>query len=143
MVWEAIAAAAVGLAALAMVVEPLLRLREPSPALFDPVQPEVTQTGAALAALKEIEFDRATGKLSEADYQSLIAAYTSRALEALRGETDRQPAPDNIDALVALDAVFCSTCAAALGGGTPCDRCGAAIPPGGRFCKHCGSRVAA
>jgi len=38
----------------------------------------------ALRALKEIEFDRATGKLSDSDYEQLKAKYTEQALIALR-----------------------------------------------------------
>src|SRR5712691_10663533 len=40
----------------------------------------------ALRALKEIEFDRATGKLSDSDYEQLKAKYTAEALVAMRGE---------------------------------------------------------
>src|SRR5256885_10030901 len=40
----------------------------------------------ALRALKEIEFDRATGKLSDADYDTLKTKYTTEALVALRAE---------------------------------------------------------
>src|SRR5207247_9446047 len=38
----------------------------------------------ALRALKEIEFDRATGKLSDSDYEQLKAKYTHDALAAMR-----------------------------------------------------------
>src|SRR5882762_7802692 len=41
----------------------------------------------ALRALKEIEFDRATGKLSDADYDNLKTKYTTEALAALRAES--------------------------------------------------------
>src|SRR2546426_9361780 len=40
----------------------------------------------ALRALKEIEFDRATGKLSDTDYDQLKAKYTQEALAAMREE---------------------------------------------------------
>src|SRR6266566_1222496 len=40
----------------------------------------------ALRALKEIEFDRATGKLSDSDYEQLKGKYTQEALVAMRGE---------------------------------------------------------
>ena len=40
----------------------------------------------ALRALKEIEFDRATGKLSDSDYEQLKAKYTAEAVAAMRGE---------------------------------------------------------
>src|SRR6185503_15284813 len=39
----------------------------------------------ALRALKEIEFDKATGKLADADYEALKAKYTGEALAAMRG----------------------------------------------------------
>ena len=37
----------------------------------------------ALAALKELEFDHRTGKLSDADYRELVGAYRRRAAAAL------------------------------------------------------------
>src|SRR5213082_469060 len=38
----------------------------------------------AVAALREIEFDRATGKLSDADYAQLKEQYTREALASMR-----------------------------------------------------------
>ena len=38
----------------------------------------------ALAALKELEFDHRTGKLSDDDYRELVGAYRRRAAAALR-----------------------------------------------------------
>jgi hypothetical protein len=38
----------------------------------------------ALAALKELEFDHRTGKLSDDDYQELVSGYRRRAAAALR-----------------------------------------------------------
>ena len=54
--------------------------------MYEPVDPEETPKGVALPALKEIEFDRETGKLSDADYELLKGKYTAAALEALRAE---------------------------------------------------------
>src|SRR6266436_5891468 len=51
----------------------------------DPADDMSPQT-VALRALKEIEFDRATGKLSDSDYEQLKAKYTGEALAAMRGE---------------------------------------------------------
>lgn len=42
------------------------------------------EQGSAVAALREIEFDKATGKLSDADYADLRQRYTRAALEELR-----------------------------------------------------------
>src|SRR5512143_2340256 len=38
----------------------------------------------AVVALREIEFDRETGKLSDSDYAELKTRYTARALSAMR-----------------------------------------------------------
>src|SRR5215831_6507240 len=49
---------------------------------------------SAIDALREIEFDRATGKLSDDDYASLKASYTRSALVELRskrGEPAAEP----------------------------------------------------
>ena len=48
----------------------------------------------AVDALREIEFDRATGKLSDADYVALKSRYTEQALSAMRAQA-RQDAPLN------------------------------------------------
>src|SRR5207244_13657233 len=47
---------------------------------------DLSPRAVALRALKEIEFDRATGKLSDADYDALKAKYAAEALAALRAE---------------------------------------------------------
>lgn len=43
---------------------------------------------SAVVALREIEFDRATGKLSDSDYADLKERYTSLALDELRQRTE-------------------------------------------------------
>jgi len=45
---------------------------------------EPSAESSAIEALREIEFDRATGKLSDDDYSALKAQYTPRALIELR-----------------------------------------------------------
>src|SRR5947208_9074057 len=89
---------------------------------------DMSPRAVALRALKEIEFDRATGKLSDSDYEQLKAKYTQEALVAMRGETRLTPgaSPGITKAsLVAScpehgprpekDAVFCSECGKRLG----------------------------
>lgn len=70
------------------VVFPILRPpKEAGPSiLFDEPEddPLEHRKALALAALKEIEFDRETGKLSDADYQAMLARYTREAVEALK-----------------------------------------------------------
>lgn len=169
MAGEVLAAVLVGVAALWLVLEPLVRPRSARPVTYEPLDLEETPKGVALAALKEIEFDRETGKLSDADYALLKAKYTAEALEALRGEEGA--GANDIEALIAAkvrslrsaspttslgspscaecgprpepDALFCSSCGRRLATSTPCGGCGAAIVPGSRFCEGCGRPVAA
>ena len=85
MLYEAIAAALVALAVLAVLVGPLTGPGGAAQLGTDePEDPEDTPKGIALAALREIEFDRATGKLSDEDYEELKAKYTVEALAVLR-----------------------------------------------------------
>jgi hypothetical protein len=44
----------------------------------------------ALAALKELEFDHRTGKLTDADYRELVGTYRRRAAAALQA-LDAEP----------------------------------------------------
>ena len=69
---------------------------------------------SAVEALRELEFDRQTGKISDADYEPLKARYTRQAVASMRaGEAavcevhGRRPEPD---------AEYCSICGAALVG---------------------------
>lgn len=117
----------------------------------------------ALRALKEIEFDRATGKLSDSDYEQLKAKYTQEAVAAMRGEDRalsavRRPPEQPPGAQrtahgarcpehgprPAPGAVFCSDCGRRLGTAPGyCARCGSALETDARYCNGCGARVAA
>ena len=110
---ELIAAGVIGAALLWLVLQPIV-----APSLaplldIDPPDPEETPRGQALIALKEIEFDRATGKLSDDDYAGLKAKYSAVAIAAL--EMPRAAATRN----------FCSNC-------------GVPLPVGAQFCTQCG-----
>ena len=113
---------------------------------------------SAIAALREIEFDRATGKLSDADYAELRKAYGDRALKELRAADSAAALPaDPIEARVReyrlthrecptcgvrpeADAIYCSTCGSFLDG--RCPRCGGDITePGATFCSSCGEML--
>jgi len=117
----------------------------------------------ALRALKEIEFDRATGKLSDTDYEQLKAKYTAEALAAMRGGAGREtrdgatgrgptrppspvsrPSCPEHGARPEVGAIFCSECGRRLGTAQGyCARCGTALADDARYCNHCGARVAA
>jgi hypothetical protein len=135
---EALAAALLGLVALWLVLHPLVHpaARHAAP-VFEPIDPEETPKGVALAALKEIEFDRETGKLSDADYEMLKAKYTAAALEALREADSAPPAPP----------LPPSRTPPPSGGPLPpteasCPSCGPRPELDAAFCSNCGRPLA-
>jgi hypothetical protein len=76
-------------------------LREPEPAsdrLDEPGELErrrldlVEERDRALAALKELEFDHRTGKVTDEDYRTLVGPLRRRAAEALRALEPRAEA---------------------------------------------------
>ena len=83
--------ALVAVIAVVLVAAPFLR--EPAPAddrLREPGERDkralalAEEKDRALSALKELEFDHRTGKLSDNDYQELVGGYRRRAAAALR-----------------------------------------------------------
>jgi len=132
-----------------LVFEPLRKAGGPDLSLLEPEAPEETRRGIALLALKEIEFDRETGKLSDQDYEMLKERYSAEALRALAAE-DQPPAPPvaagscpKCGPRPESDALFCSSCGRPLGAASFCTGCGAALQPGALFCEGCGVGVAA
>jgi hypothetical protein len=92
-------AAVLAVAVVAFVARPFLR--EPAPEsdrLAEPGELErrrlelVEERDRALAALKELEFDHRTGKVSDADYQELVGPLRRRAAETLRALEPRAEA---------------------------------------------------
>jgi hypothetical protein len=91
--------AALAVVAVVFVARPFLR--EPMPAndrLDEPGELErrrlelVEERDRALAALKELEFDHRTGKVTDADYRALVGPLRRRAAEALRALEPRAEA---------------------------------------------------
>jgi hypothetical protein len=133
MLAEAIAAVLVGLTVVWLVVQPLLGSQRTRPEPAEPLDLEETPRGVALAALKEIDFDRETGKLSESDYQLLKAKYTASALEALRAEEATRPDP--------VEALIAAKTRALTSGGARCRTCGPRPEPDAVYCSTCGLRL--
>lgn len=116
-------------ATLAFVGWPLFRARVRGPAPdVDPVTPLERQKLDAYAAIKETEFDRRMGKLSDEDFTALTGRYRQQALAAIaaleqarRTETTRRGraptrmafCPDCGEKLAAR-ANFCSNCGRSL-----------------------------
>ena len=131
---ELLAGLFVALAALALVLEPLAR---PATAaahaagddpLADPLESESPKV-RALVALREIEFDRATGKLSEEDYVRLKAKYEAAAIAAIEAEEAGEQAGV---------AVIPRAAPAAAPGSAACPRCGPRPEAAPIFCSSCG-----
>jgi hypothetical protein len=89
------------LAVACVVLVALPFMREPQPqddALARPDEAEQRRLALseerdrALAALKELEFDHRTGKVSDDDYRELVGPLRRRAAEALRALDRRVPA---------------------------------------------------
>jgi hypothetical protein len=81
-----LAAACVVLVALPFLREPSPRVDAlPSPSELAQRQLElIEERDRALAALKELEFDHRTGKITDADYRAVVGDYRRRAAMALR-----------------------------------------------------------
>ena len=162
--------------AVAVVLEPLISPRGVRQAAADldegefmDIEESESPKIQALLALKEIEFDRATGKLSEEDYGALKAKYAKIALEAMDAEERAETgvAADAAEELIRqaaqakvcpacgprpeTDAAFCSECgqkliapaAESAKGESFCTSCGSGLPDGARFCGECGTKVEA
>ena len=134
---------------------------------------EEEQMDGAVAALREIEFDRETGKLSDSDYAELKTRYTREALAELRAADARNAAAVLVvvaamspaDAADPVEAAIhrarqnqrsCGVCGprpepdatycSSCGRYLPgaCAKCGTSVDlVGSRFCSGCGDHLAA
>lgn len=144
--------------ALAFVLFPLMAAPPAPRRIGGHSAPATAPEQDAVVALREIEFDRVTGKLSDADYEELRTRYTQHALAALRAG-DAESVDDAAEAVVLAyrsrlkqcttcgprpepDATYCSSCGKFLPGS--CGSCGAPVTePGAAFCTSCGRQLAA
>ena len=144
--------------ALAFVLYPLFEpaLAKPRIRRREPAEPAESEP---IVALREIEFDRATGKLSDGDYAELKARYTERALARMRMSASPGTADDPIEALIRgyretrhdcvrcgprpePDAIYCSNCGNYLPGA--CAGCGTHVnEEAAAYCSACGRLLAA
>ncbi len=83
-------------------------------------------------AIRDLEFDHAAGKLSDADYTLMRARYDARAAEIMQ----------KMDALVELKKQAANGKSRAHKTGAAnktCPRCSKSVLPGDRFCPKCGA----
>jgi hypothetical protein len=93
----------------------------------------------ALRAIKELEFDRAMGKLSESDWQEMSSRLRARAARLMR----------QLDAGAGYREQVERELAKRLGAGAAeapavarfCAECGTPRDPDAKFCKNCGTKL--
>ena len=162
MIWALVLGTLLAVGALAFVLYPLFFGVKRRPMLS--AIPRLNEGESAIAALREIEFDRATGKLSETDYAELKTRYTREAIAAMRrkdaaGVAAADAPEDEVELAVRAyraehpvcdihgprpepDAVYCSECGRYLH--DRCAGCGApVVERDARYCVTCGVRLAA
>jgi hypothetical protein len=161
---ELLAGIVVAFTALALVLEPLVRGRQrlASDAAgdvddedfdFSSVEESESPKIQALLAIKEIEFDRETGKLSDEDYASLKTTYQRAALAAIEAEEVSEAGGTGGDSVAVCpscgprpesSAAFCSDCGRPVersGALLQCGACGVSAPSGAKFCGECGAAL--
>ena len=89
------------------------------------------QRQVILSALRDLDFDFRTGKVSEEDYKPLRAQLLVKAAEYVEQE---KQGDEQLEALI-------QTRRAAQQPDPGCHHCGARIVAGQRFCSKCGSAV--
>ena len=104
--------------------------------LDEPTEAE-SRRRVTLLALRDVEYDYATGKLDDADYNALkreLAAEALTALERFDAETAAGPAgaPPELEAEIAR-------LRGGLRSGTACGACGTVNDAGSLFCAYCGT----
>jgi ribosomal protein L40E len=106
-----------------------------------------------LRTIKELEFDRAMGKVAEPDFNDMVARLRVRALglmkqlderprtyrDAIEREMRHRLATRGVPALTEAAERAVEADAATLA----CESCGAANDHDARFCKRCGTKLAA
>ncbi|MFN9204119.1 MAG: double zinc ribbon domain-containing protein [Gemmatimonas sp.] len=140
---------ALALGALTVVLAPLISSVDGTDTTERPRRRSATEEddrpATAVDALREIEFDRETGKLSDADYADLKARYTQAALAELRASDAPSRAASDAVAGVATASVRAATLdpveaaiARARDNQKACGVCGPRPEPDATYCSSCG-----
>ncbi len=108
----------------------------------------LSQRDATYRAIKEIEFDREIGSLSEEDYRDLRERYKMKALGLLKAIKEHEQQAGLDPGARAAPAAAAEAIERAVSrrrtqkGGPTCLHCGALANAGARFCHSCGRELA-
>jgi hypothetical protein len=108
---------------------------EPRPAGLKPSDRDAIEAEKALVlrSIKELEFDHAMRKVSDADFAEIGGRLRARAM-SLMADLDRTP--ERRAPVVAADPAAAAPPAARF-----CESCGATRGPDARFCAQCGAKL--
>jgi len=109
---------------------PLRSPRAPGEAATTPTSTTSAERASLYAAIRDLEDDFETGKVSAEDHDAMRAEMRQHAGELLRAEREAamSPAPAPAPAPAASPV-------------TACNECGERTPPDARFCSQCGARL--
>jgi len=99
-----------------------------------------------LRAIKELEFDRAMGKVSDADFLEMAGRLRVRAASLIQrlddGRSYREQIEQELAKRLGASAGIQGAVTAAVPAVVRCTGCGTANEPDARFCKQCGTSLA-
>ena len=97
----------------------------------------------ALRAIKELEFDRAMGKLSESDWQEMSGRLRARAARLMRQLDAGAGYREQIEQELAkrLGTTEATAAVSEAPAARFCAACGTARDADAKFCKNCGARL--
>lgn len=126
--------------ALYLVAQPLIAKAQTARPTAISAQEELeellAQRDAAFQALRELNFDRRVGKITEEDFVVFEANLKQTAADSLRALDQWEArADDNLDSAIEKAV---SARRAMHGGQQACPTCGRAVAPADKFCAHCG-----
>ena len=93
-----------------------------------------------LRSIKELEFDRAMGKVSDEDFQEMVTRLRARAVGFMR-QLDSDPTGYREEVERELAARLAAAAASAAGVSRTCASCDTANDADARFCKQCGASL--
>ena len=136
------------LVVIAVVGYPLLSTKDDESALYEQAgnrQSELQrQKESAYAAIKELDFDRRTGKLSQQDFEELYAVYQAQALGAIEALEKAGSSTESLDDEALEEQI--RTKRKRLTGSEDkaeltCIKCNEDYPSSARFCSTCGAKL--